>query len=155
MSPDVFICHSSKDKNAVNMVLTAIESSGYSCWIAPRDIRPGRMYPEEIVEAINIQPRTAGSAETADRRAQALEPPARGRAACGGRFSFAVVVRFRHVFERLLCDAGARRPVLRRPPVPARRIGPPLNRRQNFPRHRPYLILTFDRSGRIIPVDCL
>jgi hypothetical protein len=52
MAHDIFICHSSRDREAVGKVLTAITSSGYSCWIAPRDIRPGHRYPEEIVDAI-------------------------------------------------------------------------------------------------------
>jgi hypothetical protein len=53
MSKQVFISHSSHDKNAAQLICGALEEAGVSSWIAPRDIRPGIFYPEAIVDAIN------------------------------------------------------------------------------------------------------
>jgi hypothetical protein len=50
--PHVFVSYSSKDRPAADAVLAALEASGARCWIAPRDIQPGRDWGESIVEAI-------------------------------------------------------------------------------------------------------
>lgn len=47
-----FISHSSKDTEAAHKVVEFLEGKGVSCWIAPRDIVPGRSYPSQIVKAI-------------------------------------------------------------------------------------------------------
>jgi hypothetical protein len=52
MTHDVFISHSSKDKQAADAICHALESSGIKCWIAPRDVNPGFEYAEEIMNGI-------------------------------------------------------------------------------------------------------
>ena len=53
MSHEVFICHSSKDAALAFSICEMLEKEGVKCWIAPRDIIGGKLYAEEIVEAIN------------------------------------------------------------------------------------------------------
>src|SRR5215469_11005496 len=52
MAHDVFISHSVKDKPTADAVCATLESKGIRCWVAPRDILPGRDWSESIVEAI-------------------------------------------------------------------------------------------------------
>jgi|GEM_PF-3403351 Tfp pilus assembly pilus retraction ATPase PilT len=52
MSHQVFISYSTKDSATTQSVCGAIESAGYKCWVAPRDVIPGRDYAEEIINAI-------------------------------------------------------------------------------------------------------
>lgn len=52
MGYDVFIGHSSKDKVAADAVCAALEDNGVRCWIAPRDIKPGRDWSEAIIDGI-------------------------------------------------------------------------------------------------------
>jgi hypothetical protein len=52
MSHDVFISHSSKDKQAADAICHALENSGIKCWIAPRDVTPGSEYAEELIKGI-------------------------------------------------------------------------------------------------------
>jgi hypothetical protein len=52
MTYDVFICHSTHDKAVADQVCATLEKSKIRCWIAPRDVPPGRSWPEAIVEAI-------------------------------------------------------------------------------------------------------
>ena len=47
-----FISHSSKDKIIGESVCNFIERHGISCWIAPRDVQPGRTFAGEINRAI-------------------------------------------------------------------------------------------------------
>ena len=49
----VFLSYSSKDKDAADKLCAMLEQRGVPCWIAPRDVRPGNPYPEEIVDAID------------------------------------------------------------------------------------------------------
>jgi TIR domain len=53
MAHDVFISYAEEDKLAVNTACTALESEGISCWIAPRDIRPGAKWEQAIMDAIS------------------------------------------------------------------------------------------------------
>ncbi len=53
MAGKVFLSYSSADKDIADRVCSALEATGISCWIAPRDIEPGVDYPAAIVEAIN------------------------------------------------------------------------------------------------------
>lgn len=53
MDFDVFISHSSKDKQVADQACATLERSGVRCWIAPRDIRPGDEYGAAIVHAID------------------------------------------------------------------------------------------------------
>jgi hypothetical protein len=52
MSRDVFISHSAQDKKVAETICAALEDSGIQCWVAPRDVRPGRSFPGEITRAI-------------------------------------------------------------------------------------------------------
>lgn len=52
MARDVFISHSSNDREAAAAVLAALERAGHGCWIAPRDIVPGQEYGEAIIDGI-------------------------------------------------------------------------------------------------------
>ena len=47
-----FISHSSRDHALAERVCEVLESHGLDCWIAPRDIDPGRPYDEEILRGI-------------------------------------------------------------------------------------------------------
>ncbi len=53
MAHDVFISYSSKDKVIADAVCARLEGRGILCWIAPRDVRPGFQYGEEIIDAIH------------------------------------------------------------------------------------------------------
>ncbi len=52
MSHDVFLSHSSKDKNVANAVCATLEKEGIRCWIAPRDIRAGDSWGSSIIKGI-------------------------------------------------------------------------------------------------------
>lgn len=52
MSHDVFISYSSENKSIANEVLTTLENSNIRCWIAPRDIPPGKLYGASLINAI-------------------------------------------------------------------------------------------------------
>ena len=48
-----FISHSSQDAAAAAEIAAALERSGLTCWIAPRDVRPGATWADEIIRGIN------------------------------------------------------------------------------------------------------
>src|SRR5580692_5744042 len=50
---DVFISYASKDAATANAVVAVLESQGFRCWIAPRNVTPGSQYADGIVRAIN------------------------------------------------------------------------------------------------------
>lgn len=52
MNHEVFISHSSIDKEIANAMCEKLESSGVECWIAPRNIMPGADYAEGIINGI-------------------------------------------------------------------------------------------------------
>lgn len=52
MAHDVFISHSSQDKTVSDAICAALEAAGLRCWIAPRDVQPGRSFAGEITRAI-------------------------------------------------------------------------------------------------------
>ncbi len=52
MSKQVFISHSHSDADVANSICEIIEKQGISCWIAPRDVRPGKIWDDEIVDGI-------------------------------------------------------------------------------------------------------
>jgi TolB-like protein len=52
-APDVFISYASQDAPIADAVVVALETHGLRCWIAPRDVTPGRFYADEIVHAID------------------------------------------------------------------------------------------------------
>jgi|GEM_PF-897648 len=52
MARDVFISHSARDKAVADAVCAALEAAAIRCWLAPRDVRPGRSFAGEITRAI-------------------------------------------------------------------------------------------------------
>lgn len=52
---DIFICHSSLDRETVDKACKWIEEKGFSCWVSYRteDLQPGIIYTEKIVEMID------------------------------------------------------------------------------------------------------
>jgi TolB-like protein/Flp pilus assembly protein TadD len=48
----VFISYASQDADTANQICRSLESQGTSCWIAPRDVKPGAQYADAIVRAI-------------------------------------------------------------------------------------------------------
>lgn len=49
----IFISHSSKDSEVAAAVCSLLEKRHYSCFLAPRDIRSGYEYAEEIINGID------------------------------------------------------------------------------------------------------
>ncbi len=49
----IFISHSSKDAEIANQICEFLEGKGKQCFLAPRDIHPGKEYAEEIVNGID------------------------------------------------------------------------------------------------------
>lgn len=49
---DVFISYAQQDKPIADAVCARLESRNIRCWIAPRDINPGKNFPEAIIEGI-------------------------------------------------------------------------------------------------------
>jgi len=49
---DVFISYAQHDKPIADAVCAKLESRNIRCWIAPRDINPGKNFPEAIIEGI-------------------------------------------------------------------------------------------------------
>ena len=49
---DVFISYAQQDKPIADAVCARMESRNIRCWIAPRDINPGKNFPEAIIEGI-------------------------------------------------------------------------------------------------------
>jgi hypothetical protein len=52
LAHDVFISYSSTDNAAAMAVCHGLESRGFTCWIAPRDVLPGTSFEDSIIEAI-------------------------------------------------------------------------------------------------------
>jgi len=48
MTHDVFISHSAHDRDVADAACIALEQRGFRCWIAPRDLAPGRGHGEAI-----------------------------------------------------------------------------------------------------------
>jgi tetratricopeptide (TPR) repeat protein len=48
----VFISYSVHDRPAAEAACASLERSGLRCWMAPRDVTPGAIYTEELVDAI-------------------------------------------------------------------------------------------------------
>ncbi|MCM1120413.1 MAG: toll/interleukin-1 receptor domain-containing protein [bacterium] len=49
----VFLSHSSRDAAIAGQICERLERSGVQCFIAPRDIRPGKEYAEEIINGLD------------------------------------------------------------------------------------------------------
>jgi len=52
-SRSIFLSYASPDAEVANQVCQFLESHGVSCWMAPRDVKPGSVYADAIVRAIN------------------------------------------------------------------------------------------------------
>ncbi|MFP6754017.1 MAG: toll/interleukin-1 receptor domain-containing protein [Pirellulaceae bacterium] len=51
---DVFLSHSSKDKEVADAVCATLEGRGIRCWVAPRDIPAGANWGESIIDGITV-----------------------------------------------------------------------------------------------------
>jgi TolB-like protein len=49
----VFVSYASQDAVVANSIVESLEQHGVKCWMAPRDVRPGTVYADAIVRAIN------------------------------------------------------------------------------------------------------
>ncbi len=52
MNQKAFISYAAADGELAESVCAQLEAAGIGCWIAPRDISPGRVYAEAIVDGI-------------------------------------------------------------------------------------------------------
>jgi formylglycine-generating enzyme required for sulfatase activity len=52
MAHDVFISYSSNDKVIADAVCAGLEAEKIRCWIAPRDVLPGMIYSESLLDAL-------------------------------------------------------------------------------------------------------
>ena len=52
----LFVSHVSEDRDAATQVVEELERRGLRCWIAPRNVRPGRPFDDEIAEAVVLKP---------------------------------------------------------------------------------------------------
>ncbi len=52
MPHDVFISYSTKNTREIRLILDALEQAGLTCWIAPRDVPPGKPWGGVINRAI-------------------------------------------------------------------------------------------------------
>jgi hypothetical protein len=52
MAHDVFISHSAHNREVADAICETLENAAIRCWVAPRDVRPGRSFPGEITRAI-------------------------------------------------------------------------------------------------------
>jgi hypothetical protein len=47
-----FISYAKADQAKAQEIAASLEQRGFKCWIAPRDVRPGRTYGDEIIRGI-------------------------------------------------------------------------------------------------------
>jgi TolB-like protein len=52
-TPAVFISYASQDAAIAQSVVENLEHRGLRCWVAPRDVKPGTLYADAIVAALN------------------------------------------------------------------------------------------------------
>ena len=57
----IFISHSSRDGETARSLCDTLESLGYPCWIAPRDISYGEMWAERIADSLILDLYLAGN----------------------------------------------------------------------------------------------
>jgi TolB-like protein/cytochrome c-type biogenesis protein CcmH/NrfG len=53
LGSDVFVSYASQDAAVANSIVDSLEGRGLKCWIAPRDVKAGSLYADEIIGAIN------------------------------------------------------------------------------------------------------
>jgi hypothetical protein len=51
--PFLFVSHVSEDRREAMEIVAALEQRNIHCWIAPRDVHPGRPFDDEISDAID------------------------------------------------------------------------------------------------------
>lgn len=49
----LFVSHVSEDRSAAMEIVVELERRGLRCWIAPRDVQPGKPFDDEIADAID------------------------------------------------------------------------------------------------------
>jgi TolB-like protein/Tfp pilus assembly protein PilF len=49
---EIFISHSAKDKDVADAICAELEHAGIRCWMAPRNVQPGRSFAGEITRAV-------------------------------------------------------------------------------------------------------
>jgi TIR domain/Bacterial extracellular solute-binding protein, family 7 len=49
----LFVSHVSEDRSAATEIVDELERRGVRCWIAPRDVGPGKPFDDEIADAID------------------------------------------------------------------------------------------------------
>ena len=54
--PQAFISHAKTDAKQAADIAAALEARGVPCWIAPRDVEPGRNFGDEIIRGIEACP---------------------------------------------------------------------------------------------------
>ncbi len=54
--PLAFVSHAKTDAAAAQAIAAALEERGVPCWIAPRDVEPGRNFGDEIIRGIEACP---------------------------------------------------------------------------------------------------
>jgi hypothetical protein len=54
--PKAFVSHAKTDAKTAQDIAAALESRGVACWIAPRDVEPGRNFGDEIIRGIEACP---------------------------------------------------------------------------------------------------
>src|ERR1700690_4176386 len=52
-APTVFVSYASQDAGVAAALVETLERNGITCWIAPRDVKPGAQYADAIVRAIS------------------------------------------------------------------------------------------------------
>lgn len=52
MNPLIFLSYSSKDKLVADAICSRLENQNIRCWIAPRDVKPGSDYSNQIADAL-------------------------------------------------------------------------------------------------------
>jgi hypothetical protein len=53
MAHEVFISHARDDKAIADLMCSRLEGAGVRCWIAPRDVRPGKNWGSEIIRGLD------------------------------------------------------------------------------------------------------
>ena len=54
-----FISHAKGDQKRAREIAALLEARGLKCWIAPRDVRPGQSYGDEIIRGMQCGPQRA------------------------------------------------------------------------------------------------
>src|SRR5437868_12222080 len=107
MSGHVFISHASENRDEANDLVDLIEAKGMKAWIAPRDVRPGYDYSEELQSALenctafvvlvteqaNTSPYVRAETEMAFSNQKPMLPVRLGEVAAGPGLAFFLKIR--------------------------------------------------------------